>query len=85
MQTLPLRMLSTLARVCAPTMRRGSPCELPEETLDGYQAAFDHGIDFIELDAVWRGNRSYASMQQQIWQMCCYCMRTASRTDWRVV
>ena len=33
---------------------RGSPCELPEETIEGYQAALDHGIDFIELDAVQR-------------------------------
>ena len=33
---------------------RGSPCELPEETIEGYQAALDHGIDFIELDAVRR-------------------------------
>ena len=32
--------------------RRGSPCILPEETLAGYEAAIDAGVDFIEMDAV---------------------------------
>ncbi len=32
--------------------RRGSPCILPEETLEGYEAAIDAGVDFIEVDAV---------------------------------
>ena len=32
--------------------RRGSPCILPEETLEGYKLAIDAGVDFIEMDAV---------------------------------
>lgn len=31
---------------------RGSPCILPEETLAGYEAAADEGVDFLEMDAV---------------------------------
>lgn len=31
---------------------RGSPCILPEETLAGYQAAADQGVDYLEMDAV---------------------------------
>ena len=31
---------------------RGSPCILPEETLEGYEAAIDAGVDFVEMDAV---------------------------------
>jgi len=31
---------------------RGSPCILPEETLAGYEAAIDAGVDFVEMDAV---------------------------------
>lgn len=43
------RSISLSHRFCC---CRGSPCELPEETLEGYAAAFDAGVDFIELDAV---------------------------------
>jgi len=31
---------------------RGSPCTLPEETLAGYEAAIDAGVDYVEMDAV---------------------------------
>lgn len=46
--------------ICYPC--RGSPCELPEETLEGYRAALDHGIDFIELDAVGAVDHSAVRM-----------------------
>ena len=31
---------------------RGSPCNFPEETLEGYQHAIDCGADYIEMDVV---------------------------------
>ena len=31
---------------------RGSPCDFPEETLEGYQHAIDCGADYIEMDVV---------------------------------
>lgn len=42
-------LLDVLRRKPCP---RGSPCILPEETLEGYEAAIDSGVDFLEMDAV---------------------------------
>ena len=44
-------LLPSEAALCG-CCRRGSPCILPEETLEGYEAAIDAGVDFIEMDAV---------------------------------
>ena len=31
---------------------RGSPCALPEETLEGYEKAARDGADYLEMDVV---------------------------------
>ena len=50
--SLITRSVSKTWLYCSVVFARGSPCELPEETLEGYAAALDVGVDFIELDAV---------------------------------
>ncbi|CAK0784729.1 hypothetical protein CVIRNUC_007933 [Coccomyxa viridis] len=53
-------LLSVALYVCSAISRksttiiahRGSPCNFPEETLEGYQHAMSNGADYIEMDVV---------------------------------
>ena len=48
-----LRLLDEYGANDHVTDRRGSPCALPEETIESYEKAARDGADYLELDVVW--------------------------------
>ncbi len=34
------------------TTHRGAPCQYPDETIEGYKAAINYGVDYLEMDLI---------------------------------